>query len=475
MKAETLLEGVKYTTNTDISDMEISDICSDSRDVRPGDLFVALTGTKSDGKRFVREALEKGARAILTDTPLKDNAAQIITGDVRGAYARVCENFFSNPARKLKLIGVTGTNGKSTVAYLIHKIACKCGIRCGLIGTMYIHDGCEKSPSVLTTPDPYELNKILAHFADCGCKAAAMEVSAHALYWHKTDGIVFDMGVFTNLTRDHLDFFKDMEEYGQTKFSFFTPEHIKKAVINSDSAEGVRLINSVKVPVVTYGLYNPADVFAVNIVQGDKCGYVVNDRDCLMEIRSKLHGEFNVSNSLAAIACVGELGADCANIARAMNSTPAPEGRFNVYKRDGKTYIIDFAHTPDGLENVLTQARKLCKGELILVFGCGGDRDKGKRAVMGKIASRLADEVIITEDNPRMEEQSDIAKDIMQGIEGRAVCIDDRKEAVALACSMAKEGDVVLIAGKGSEGYIDAGGVKTLYSDREELFKVLDR
>ena len=474
MKAKSLFTGVRIMCESDLDSLEIKDICLNSGDVRPGCLFVAMKGRKSDGRAFAAAAEAEGACAVLTDKKIDGiTVPQIITSDVRGAYAEICGNFFSNPARKLKTVGVTGTNGKSTVAYLVHELACACGIRCGLIGTMYVHDGERRTPATLTTPDPYELNSILASFVKSGCVAAAMEVSAHAIYWRKTDNILFDMGVFTNLTQDHLDFFGDMDSYARVKESFFTPEHIKKAVISSDDERGVKLINSVKVPVITYGLYNPADVFAVNIVQKDGCGYVVNDRDCLMEINSKLLGEFNVSNMLAAIACVRELGADCEDIAAAVNDIEPPEGRFNVYSRGGKKYIIDFAHTPDGLRNVLVQARKLCKGELILVFGCGGDRDRSKRPQMGRIAGELADRIIITEDNPRTERREDIAAQILQGTNKEAAVINDRRQAVAYACRIARDGDVVVIAGKGSEDYIESFGVKTPYSDRQELLRVI--
>lgn len=474
MNAKTLLKGVDHHCESDINSLEIRDICLNSQEVREGCLFAAMKGGKCDGRKFALVAQQKGACAVLTESKIEGlSVPQIIVPDIRSAYAKVCGHYFCDPAAKLKIIGVTGTNGKSTVAYLVHKIACACGIRCGLIGTMYVHDGQSRTPATLTTPDPYLFNRILADFVKSGCKAAVSEISAHAIYWRKTDNILFDMGVFTNLSQDHLDFFGDMDSYARVKESFFTPEHIKKAVINSDDERGVKLINSVKVPVITYGLYNPADVFAVNIVQKDGCGYVVNDRDCLMEINSKLLGEFNVSNMLAAIACVRELGADCEDIAAAVNDIEPPEGRFNVYSRGGKKYIIDFAHTPDGLRNVLVQARKLCKGELILVFGCGGDRDRSKRPQMGRIAGELADRIIITEDNPRTERREDIAAQILQGTNKEAAVINDRRQAVAYACRIARDGDVVVIAGKGSEDYIESFGVKTPYSDRQELLRVI--
>ena len=334
MNAKTLLKGVDHHCESDINSLEIRDICLNSQEVREGCLFAAMKGGKCDGRKFALVAQQKGACAVLTESKIEGlSVPQIIVPDIRSAYAKVCGHYFCDPAAKLKMIGVTGTNGKSTVAYLVHKIACACGIRCGLIGTMYVHDGQRRTPATLTTPDPYLFNRILADFVKSGCKAAVSEISAHAIYWRKTDNILFDMGVFTNLTQDHLDFFGDMDSYARVKESFFTPEHIKKAVINSDDERGVKLINSVKVPVITYGLYNPADVFAVNIVQKDGCGYVVNDRDCLMEINSKLLGEFNVSNMLAAIACVRELGADCEDIAAAVNDIEPPEGRFNVHSR----------------------------------------------------------------------------------------------------------------------------------------------
>lgn len=474
MRSEELLAGLKTEGIKGKISAEITDICADSRKVGKGSLFIALKGTHDDGGKYIAAAAQAGAVAAVCEEFAPLELPQIKVKDARAAFASLCGRFFGDPAQKLKMVGVTGTNGKSTVAYLVQQIACRCGMRCGLIGTMYISDGEKRYPALLTTPDPWELNKTLAQFVQSGCRAAVMEVSAHALYWRKTDNIRFDIGVFTNLTRDHLDFFGDMRAYALAKRRLFAPERVKKAVINSDDEEGVRLLNCLRVPLISYGLDNPADVFAVNIAQGEKCRYVVNDRDCLMDISSRLFGRFNVSNSLAAIACARELGLDCAKIADAMAEIAPPEGRFNVYQKDGRTFIIDFAHTPDGLKNVLEQARALCSGKLTVVFGCGGDRDKSKRAMMGGIAEALADRVVITADNPRSERREDVAADILKGIKGEAVVIHDRPQALEYACKAARRGDVVVIAGKGSEGYIEENNVKTPYEDKKQLMHILD-
>ena len=474
MELKKLMQDLPVKAQGALEGINICDLCSDSSQVTRGALFAAMRGREKNGEDFAFEAQERGAAAVLSERVIAGiKTPQIITGDVRSAYARVCAKFYGEPSKKLKTVGVTGTNGKSTTAYLIHRIACGCGIRCGLIGTMYIHDGERRSPAQMTTPDPKELNQTLARFVEAGCAAVAAEVSAHALYWRKTDGIVFDLGVFTNLSRDHLDFFGDMEEYARAKGGFFTPEHVRRAVINSDDEFGVRLINSVKVPLISYGLDNPADAFAVNIENGGHGRYIVNDRDRLLEINSRLYGKFNVSNALAAIVCARELGADYADIARVLSETPPPEGRFELIERDGVKFIVDFAHTPDGLENVLLQARKLTEGRLIAVFGCGGDRDRGKRPLMGAIASEYADEVLITSDNPRGEKREDIARDIIAGTDGRARVLLDRREALQEACNAARAGDTVVIAGKGSEKYIEEKGVKTYFDDVEVLKEIL--
>ena len=478
MRLSKIIENIDLQGVYCYDNIEVGNITIDSREADGKSLYVAISGTVTDGHRFIKDAIDKGAVAVICERHIEGiKVPQLVVSDTRKALALACGNFFGNPAAGMTTIAVVGTNGKTTTSYLIAGIAGACGVRCGLIGTMYYSDGEDTYPASLTTPDPWQLNKLMRDMYDKGCRAVVMEVSAHAIYLKKTAGIIFDIGVFTNISQDHLDFFKDMDTYAGVKESFFTSRQCRYAVLNSDDELGVKLNNELEIDKGTYGLSNPADIFAIeyNSLFND---YIVNDKDDIFEVKSNLYGKFNVSNTLAAIAVAGRLGISRKAISRALMGLPAPDGRFNVYESCGVKYVIDFAHTPDGLRNLLISCKEL-GDRIIAVFGCGGDRDKGKRPLMGAIAAELSDKVIITSDNPRSERREDIIAQIVQGVPdalgGKVAVIADRREAIEYACNTAVEGDIVVIAGKGSENYIDEGGVKSPYSDYEQLLKSLSK
>ncbi|MDE6550171.1 MAG: UDP-N-acetylmuramoyl-L-alanyl-D-glutamate--2,6-diaminopimelate ligase [Clostridia bacterium] len=478
MRLSKIIENIDLQGVYCYDNVEVGNITIDSRDVGVDSLYIALKGSQSDGHSYIGDAVNNGAAAIMCETHVQGlKVPQLIVSDTRKALSIACGNFFDNPADKMTTIAVVGTNGKTTTSYLIAGIANEGGVKCGLIGTMYYSDGEHTYPASLTTPDPWQLNKLMKEMYDKGCRAVVMEVSAHAIYLKKTANILFDIGVFTNISQDHLDFFKTMEEYAQVKESFFTSKQCRCAVINSDDELGIKLNNELNIDKVTYGLSNPADIFAIeyNSLYND---YIVNDIDDIFEVKSNLYGKFNVSNTLAAIAVADKMGISRKDIARALARLPAPEGRFNVYESGGVKYVIDFAHTPDGLRNLLIACAEL-GDNITVLFGCGGDRDKLKRPLMGAIAAELSDKVIITSDNPRSERREDIIAQILQGIakdcEHKAVVIADRREAIDYACKTAVKGDIVILAGKGSENYIDEKGVKSHYSDYEQLLESLSK
>ncbi|MDE5618510.1 MAG: UDP-N-acetylmuramoyl-L-alanyl-D-glutamate--2,6-diaminopimelate ligase, partial [Clostridia bacterium] len=389
MRLSQITEGINLQGIYNYFNADIADIIIDSRSVKQGSLYVAIKGGKYDGYDYIGQAVENGAAAIISEAYCDcGNVPLLVVSDARKALAIACGNYFDNPAAKMKMVCVVGTNGKSTTSYLISQICRGNGIRCGLIGTMYYDDGEQCYPATLTTPDPWQLNKLLAEMYLKGCTVVAMEVSAHAIYLKKTDNIIFDIGVFTNISQDHLDFFKDMETYAAVKTGFFKEGQARYAVINSDDKYGVELSNILECDKITYGLSNPADIFALDW-SGGKSKYIVNDNDDIFEVRSKLYGKFNVSNTLAAIAVADRLGIDRRGIVRALEKTEPPQGRFNVTEHSGVKYVIDFAHTPEGLRNLLEACLDIGSA-VTVVFGCGGDRDKSKRPIMGAIAAECA-------------------------------------------------------------------------------------
>lgn len=454
--------------------LDIKGLYHKDTEVKENGLFFSLRGTRVDGNAYVLSAIKNGAVAIVTEQEIQNlsGITQIIVRDARETMSLIACKFFGNPASKLKIIGVTGTNGKTTVTSMISHVINSTGKKCSLIGTNGVVINGVKYDTGMTTPDPIELQQYFAQMVKQKQDYVCMEVSAHAIEFHKIDGFMFEAVVFTNLSEDHLDYFKSMKRYFDTKCRLFTKKYTNFAVINIDNSYGIELAKRININYVAYSISNKADYVASDItLVGAGQKFKVNKS---FEINLNFAGDFNVSNALSAIATLNYLGFDDATIAFGLASMKAVDGRFNTYVINGKLVIIDYAHTPDGLENILVTAKKIAgSNRLISVFGCGGNRDSQKRPIMGDISSRFADFTIITSDNPRFEKRETIAKEIEKGIKSKNYMIElDRTIAIKKAISMANEGDVVVLAGKGSEPYIDENGVKIPYSDMAEIEKL---
>lgn len=452
------------------TNLDILDITYNSKKVKKGSLFVCLCGENSDGHDFAKDAERNGAAAILCEKQVQVNIPQIVVSSTRKALSKVFSCFYDNPQNKLKIIGLTGTNGKTTTSFLIKSILEESGKKVGLIGTQGAFIGKQFFQTGLTTPDPQLLFKLLKQMVDFGVEYVVMEVSAHALALDKTEGIVFEVGVLTNLTQDHLDFFKTMENYKRAKFKLFEGNKIKSAVLNFDDEFGSKLAETITVPFLSYSLNNPSDVFAAKI--GNKNGknkFIVNILDNVFDVESNLIGEFNIYNSLAAASVAAMLGCSTKQIKNGLEKLLGVEGRLNRFNlSNGVVAFIDFAHTPDGIEQALNAIRELKFKQIITVFGCSGNRDKDKRHKMGQIAEKLSDYVVLTTDNPRFENPELILDDIEIGMEKTAhTRFVSREQAIEFALTLAKKGDCVAILGKGAETYQDINGVNVPYSDFE--------
>lgn len=452
------------------TNIDILDITYNSKKVKKGSLFVCLCGENSDGHDFAKDAERNGAAAILCEKQVQVKIPQIIVSSTRKALSKVFSCFYDNPQNKLKIIGLTGTNGKTTTSFLIKSILEESGKKVGLIGTQGAFIGKQFFQTGLTTPDPQLLFKLLKQMVDFGVEYVVMEVSAHALALDKTEGIVFEVGVLTNLTQDHLDFFKTMENYKRAKFKLFEGNKIKSAVLNFDDEFGRKLAETITVPFLSYSLNNPSDVFAAKI--GNKNGknkFIVNILDNVFDVESNLIGEFNIYNSLAAASVAAMLGCSTKQIKNGLERLLGVEGRLNRFNlSNGVVAFIDFAHTPDGIEKALNAIRELKFKQITTVFGCSGNRDKDKRHKMGQIAEKLSDYVVLTTDNPRFENPELILDDIEIGMEKTAhTRFVSREQAIEFALTLAKKGDCVAILGKGAETYQDINGVNVPYSDFE--------
>lgn len=472
MLLKNLLENVKVIKLQGNENLECNDIAINSKLVTDKSLFICLKGNKFDGSAFVNEAIENGANVIVCEKEIVCDATCVVVENARKALSSIASNFYGKPSNLMRIISVVGTNGKSTTAYIIYNLLKNYGIKAGLIGTMYVeYDGIRKE-STMTTPDPIELNCMFKDMCQVGVRYVVMEVSAHAIFYQKLYGIKSFVKVFTNFSQDHLDFFKNMDDYRKCKQSFFLEKDNSIHVINMDDNLGVELIKKSKNETITYGLSNPSDVFCIDIEnKSDGSGYILNLFDSIMDISSKFFGRFNVYNTMAAAIVAKLCGVKDYSIEQTLSLLKPPEGRFNVFEINKVKYIVDFAHTPDGLFNLLKEAKKISRGKMITIFGCGGDRDTSKRAIMGRIAKNMSDIVILTSDNPRTEKKEAIIEDILQGITNKDnLLIEvDRKKAIALGSKIANEGDIVLIAGKGSESYIEENNTFIPYSDIQEV------
>ncbi len=483
MNLAELIRGLYLQAHSPDLEVEITGIAYDSRQVQPGFLFVAIQGLVTDGHRFVPEAVSRGAAGVLLARPVTvpEGVAWAVVPDTREALAYVSSQFYGEPARGLHLVGVTGTNGKTTTTHLIAALFRARHPGVGLVGTIHSAIGDEILPMRHTTPESLDLQRLLRRMADAGVREVVMEVSSHGLRLGRVAGLRFDTAVFTNLSQDHLDFHVDMEDYFASKALLFERlDEEALAVVNRDDPYGLRLLELSRGRVLTYGIREPADVRAgeVRVTPGG-VRFTVESAWGAFPVSLRIAGLFNVYNALAAV-CVGlDRGFAPDEIAAVLGRVPGIPGRFERVDRGQEyTVIVDYAHTPDGLENVLRAAREIARGQVIAVFGCGGDRDRKKRPLMGAISARGADYTVLTSDNPRSEEPLAIIADIERGYrevrpDGYTV-VPDRREAMRRAFEQARPGDVVVIAGKGHEDYQIVGDRRLDFDDRREAAAILE-
>ncbi len=458
------------------TDIQIHDIQIDSRQISEGDLFIAIAGTQVDGHRFIPTAIESGAKAIVCQhipEGVDQDVTFIVVNNTEAIVGPLAHTFFGKPTEKLDLVGVTGTNGKTTIATLLFKLFSRFGYKCGLVSTVCNYIDNEAIPTSHTTPDPITLNRLLGRMADEGCRYAFMEVSSHSVVQHRIDGLVFRGGIFTNLTRDHLDYHKTFEAYRDAKKGFF--DMLPKgsfAVTNVDDRNGSFMVQNSKADCKTYSVRGLAD-FHARILEESFEGMTLDI--CGREVCVQFIGRFNVSNLLAVYGAAICMGRSAEDVLVGLSTLRPVNGRFETIRsNEGVTAIIDYAHTPDALDNVLATINEILKkpGNCITVCGAGGNRDKGKRPLMAQSAVRASNRVIITSDNPRFEEPQAIIDDMLSGISSpedrsKVISIVDRREAIRTACMMAQPGDVILIAGKGHEDYQEIKGVKHHFDDHE--------
>ncbi len=483
MKLVELLQTVKPLAVDGPVDREITGITYDSRRVMPGNLFVAMRGENTDGHRYVEAAIDRGASAIVLerDSGLNPRATRIRVEDARRALALTAAQFYNLPSQALKTVGVTGTNGKTTTAFMVKAIMEAAGMGAGLIGTVQYQIGQRIIPASRTTPESVEIQDMMSQMLRAGCGGVAMEVSSHALDLHRVGGIDYDVAVFTNLSRDHLDYHQTMKNYFEAKTKLFlalgSMRKHGRAVVNTDNEYGRRLIARLggENAVVTYGVSSDAAIRALDVrVSADGTYFVVRTPHGSVAVALPLIGRYNVHNALAAIGAALQLGIDLSSIERGLTTMRPVPGRLELMdvRQDFHVYV-DYAHTEDALRNVLMTVSELTRGRLIVVFGCGGDRDKGKRAPMGEAACELADFSILTSDNPRTEDPREILRQVEEGFpigsQSRYQAIEDRREAIERALDIARPGDSVLVAGKGHETYQEFADTVVPFSDRQVI------
>lgn len=477
IKLSQLIQSLEILGGHIEEDLRIGSICLDSRKVKSGDLFIAQRGVNSDGHQYISQVIENGAVAIICESIpeiIQPGIVYLQVADTHYAAGIMAANYYGNPSKNLNLVGVSGTNGKTTTATLLYELFTGLGYVCGLISTVSYRIGRVTYPSTHTTPDALRLNELLAEMLERGCTYCFMEVSSHAIHQHRIAGLHFRGALFTNITHDHLDYHKTFADYIRVKKSWF--DHLSAdsfSIINKDDKHGSVMVQNTISRVLYYALQKSAD-YKGKILEMLPSGMQLKINNT--EVWTRLIGTFNAYNLLAVYACAIELGADHTSCLEIMSRLGSVNGRFEtLHSVDGKTAIVDYAHTPDALKNVLHTIREILNGEgrIITVFGAGGDRDRSKRPEMGKIVAELSHLQIITSDNPRSEDPKHILNEIKAGVQPEylknTLMIEDRREAIRTACQLAQAGDIILIAGKGHETYQDIQGVKHHFDDKEEV------
>lgn len=486
-----LLSDVLYKVSTrslsGSTGVEVNDIQIDSRKIKPGAVFVAVKGGAADGHQFIEKAIDNGAIAVVCETMpavKRETVVYVQAENSAAAAAFMAHNFYGRPSEKIKLVGVTGTNGKTTIATLLYKLFTRLGYTCGLLSTVENHIGDTIVPATHTTPDAISLNALLKQMVDAGCTHVFMETSSHAIHQHRTTGLNYAGGIFSNITHDHLDYHQTFDEYIRVKKAFFDSLSSSAfAITNTDDKRGMVMLQNTQARKYTYSLKTLAD-FKGKILDNSLSGLLMTVND--IEVHFRLIGEFNAYNLLAVYGTAICLGEEKQEVLTALSELTGAEGRFDymLSAKDKVIAIVDYAHTPDALLNVLATIKKLKKGfeQVITVVGCGGDRDRTKRPVMAEVACEHSDRVILTSDNPRSEDPAQIIKDMEEGLpvsyKRKYISITDRREAIKTAISLAKPEDIILVAGKGHEKYQDIKGVKHHFDDKEEVkafFKLLDK
>lgn len=477
MKLKDVLAGLEIKEFRADLETDISGICYDSRQAAPGQLFTAIRGFASDGHRFIPVAVEKGASAILCECAPEIDVPYILVENTRYALAIASKNFFGDPASKMCMIGLTGTNGKTTSTYLIKHMLEEClGAKVGLIGTNANMIGDVELHTDRTTPESFELHKLFADMYDAGCSHVVMEVSSHALVLERVAGITFDVGSFTNLTQDHLDFHSDMDDYAKAKAMLFS--RCGLGSVNIDDPYSSVILADSTCPVLTYSIDKPSGLKAEDIRLEPTCvRFTAVHGDEREDVVLGIPGRFSVYNALGVISCGLQLGISLAQCASALATAKGVKGRVETVPTDGDyTIVIDYSHTPDSLENVLKTVREATKGRVVALFGCGGDRDRAKRPIMGRIGTELSDFAIITSDNPRTEEPEAIIEEILTGVsvsDERYVAVTDRIEAIRYAIENHRPGDIIVLAGKGHETYQEINHHKIHMDEREIVADIL--
>ena len=474
MKLKDLLKDIPVLECTADLELEIESVHYDSRKVTENSLFVAVSGFASDGNRFIPMAMDKGAVAVVTAQKPETDVPYVLVESDRLALALLGCNFYGRPAESMTMIGVTGTNGKTSTTLLLKQVLeTVLGAKVGLIGTMANMVGDEVIPTERTTPESFDLQELFGRMRDAGCTHVVMEVSSHAVTLERIGGTHFHIAAFTNLTEDHLDFHKTMDAYCDAKAELF--RRCDKAVVNADDSYSSRILAAAGCPVITTSVAGQGDLMAKDLellAEGIHFTAICGKETVLVQL--PIPGKFTVYNALTVLGIAKQLGISLKDAAEALKSAEGVKGRVEVVPTPGTPYsvLIDYAHTPDGLENVLSSVKDFCKGRLIAVFGCGGDRDPIKRPIMGEIGVKLSDIAVITSDNPRTENPMAIIEDILKGVKkeyGEYIVIEDRRAAIRYAMDIAEKDDIIVLAGKGHETYQDIGGHKYHLDEREEV------